>query len=180
GPAVGDPVAHLRARPLHLRGADQLSRPFLRRGQEDPRGPRAAGDVDDGARAPGALFRVMLDRAVRYFVVGGISAVFDIGFFYVFAKLFGYHYLAVACVGFVFAVLLNYALSVRFVFTSGVRFSRGRELALVYLVSGVGLALHLLVLYAAADLLGLELMLSKVIATGSVFLWNFLARNYFI
>jgi putative flippase GtrA len=69
---------------------------------------------------------------------------------------------------------------VRFVFTSGVRFSRGQELALVYLVSGVGLALHLAILYAAVDLLRLELMLSKVGATGGVFLWNFLARNYFV
>jgi putative flippase GtrA len=122
----------------------------------------------------------MLVRAARYFVVGGISAVFDIGFFFVFAKLLGFHYLAVASVGFVFAVLLNYALSVRFVFISGVRFSKAQELALVYLVSGIGLALHLLVLYAAVDKLALELMLSKLIATASVFLWNFLARNYFI
>jgi putative flippase GtrA len=122
----------------------------------------------------------MLVRAARYFVVGGVSAAFDIGFFFVFAKLLDYHYLAVACVGFVFAVLLNYALSVRFVFTSGVRFSKGQELALVYLVSGIGLALHLLVLYAAVDRLAIELMLSKLIATISVFLWNFLARNYFI
>ena len=122
----------------------------------------------------------MLVRAARYFVVGGISAALDIGFFFVFAKLLGYHYLAVACVGFIFAVLLNYALSVRFVFTSGVRFSKAQEIALVYLVSGIGLAVHLLVLYVAVDRLALELMLSKVVATASVFLWNFLARNYFI
>jgi putative flippase GtrA len=47
-------------------------------------------------------------------------------------------------------------------------------------VSAIGLAVHLLVLYAAVDMLAIELMLSKVIATGSVFLWNFLARNYFV
>jgi putative flippase GtrA len=119
-------------------------------------------------------------RAARYFVVGGISACFDIGFFFVFAKLLGYYYIAVAVVGFFFAVLLNYALSVRFVFTSGIRFSRAQELGLVYLVSGIGLALHLLILYTAVDVAGIELMLSKLIATATVFLWNFLARNYFV
>lgn len=122
----------------------------------------------------------MLARAARYFVVGGISACFDIAFFFVFAKLLGFNYLGVASVGFVFAVLINYGLSVRFAFTSGVRFSRGHELALVYLVSGVGLAMHLAILWASAELLGIELMLSKLIATGSVFAWNFLVRNYFI
>lgn len=34
--------------------------------------------------------------------------------------------------------------------------------------------------WASAELLGIELMLSKLIATGSVFAWNFLARNYLI
>jgi putative flippase GtrA len=122
----------------------------------------------------------MLLRAARYFVVGGVSAMVDIGIFFVFAKLLGWNYLAVATVGFLIAVLVNYALSVRYVFTSGVRFSPRQELVLVYLVSAIGLAVHLLVLYAAVDMLGLELMLSKVAATASVFLWNFLARNYFV
>jgi putative flippase GtrA len=122
----------------------------------------------------------MLARAARYFVVGGVSACFDIGFFFVFAKLLGYYYIAVAVVGFFFAVLLNYFLSVRFVFTSGVRFGRTQELALVYLVSGIGLAVHLLILYTAVDVIGIELMLSKLVSTGAVFLWNFLARHYFV
>jgi putative flippase GtrA len=122
----------------------------------------------------------MLARVAKYFVVGGISACVDIGFFFVFAKLLGFNYLAVATVGFLIAVPVNYLLSVRFVFTSGARFKPLQELALVYLVSSIGLGLHLMVLYAAVDRLGLELMLSKLIATGSVFLWNFLARNYFV
>ena len=122
----------------------------------------------------------MLVRAAKYFVVGGISACVDIGFFYVFAKVLGFNYLAVATVGFLIAVPVNYLLSVRFVFTSGARFRPLHELALVYLVSSVGLGLHLVVLYAAVDMLGFELMLSKLIATGSVFLWNFAARNYFV
>jgi putative flippase GtrA len=122
----------------------------------------------------------MLVRAARYFVVGGVSAVFDIGFFYVFAKLLGYNYLVVATVGFALAVLVNYFLSVRFVFKSGVRFSRAHELILIYLVSGVGLLLHLAILYAAVDWLAIELMLSKLGATFGTFLWNFLARHYFV
>jgi len=123
---------------------------------------------------------MMLARMARYFVVGGVAAVVDISFFFLCAKLLGFNYLAVATVGFFIATLVNYVLSVRFVFTSGVRFSRHGEIALVYLVSAVGLALNLLVLYLAISVAGLELMLSKLIATGAVFLWNFLSRNYFI
>src|SRR5713226_408177 len=122
----------------------------------------------------------MLARMAGYFVVGGISAVVDIAFFFVFAKLLGFNYLVVATVGFVIATLVNYALSIRMVFTSGVRFGKRKEIALVYLVSAAGLAVNLLVLFLAASVAGLELMLSKVIATGTVFFWNFLTRNYFI
>jgi putative flippase GtrA len=103
----------------------------------------------------------MLVRAARYFVVGGISACVDIGFFFVFAKLLGFNYLAVATIGFLIAVPVNYLLSVRFVFRSGARFKPLQELALVYLVSSIGLGMHLMVLYAAIEL-GLELMLSKL------------------
>ena len=60
------------------------------------------------------------------------------------------------------------------------RFSPSHELALIYVVSGIGLAFHLVILYAAVDVLRIELMLSKLIATGAVFFWNFLARNYFV
>ena len=122
----------------------------------------------------------MLARMAQYFVVGGVSAVVDISFFFVFAKLLGFNYLVVATIGFVIATLVNYALSIKFVFTSGVRFGKRKEITLVYLVSAAGLAVNLLVLYLAVSVAGLELMLSKVIATATVFLWNFLTRNYFI
>ena len=123
---------------------------------------------------------MLIRNVARYFVVGGIAFCFDITFFFIFAKLLGYNYLVIATIGFVFAVLINYFLSVRFVFKSGVRFSKAQELALVYLVSAIGLGLHLLILYVAVDLLGIELMLSKLGATGAVFMWNFLSRNYFV
>lgn len=117
---------------------------------------------------------------VRYFFVGGASAAIDLAFFFVFAKLAGLNYLAVATVGFVIATLFNYLVSIRVVFESGARFSKTKELSLVYLVSVIALGVNLLVLFAMVDLLKAELMLSKIIATVSVFFWNFAARNNFI
>jgi putative flippase GtrA len=79
-------------------------------------------------------------RILRYFIVGGMAATVDIGFFLLFAKLAGFNYLVVAPLGFVLATWVNYQLSIRHVFRSGVRFTRGREIFLVYAVSAVGLA----------------------------------------
>ena len=119
-------------------------------------------------------------KIVRYFFVGGAAAVIDIGLFFAFAKLLGYNYLVVGCVGFILATTVNYFLSIRFVFRSGARFSKGTELAFIYVVSLIGLGLNQLILLLLVEQAGVELMLSKLAATGGVFLWNFLARNFMV
>ena len=119
-------------------------------------------------------------KIVRYFFVGGAAAAVDIGIFFVFAKLAGYDYLLVGCIGFLVATAVNYALSVKHVFRSGVRYSKGREIALVYLVSMVGLAINQSVLYLLVAQLHSELMLAKLVATGVVFFWNFSVRYFII
>jgi putative flippase GtrA len=86
----------------------------------------------------------------------------------------------VAAVTFVIATLVNYLLSVRFVFRSGQRFRRRWEIAMVYVVSGVGLALNQGILFFCVEMLYLGLLLSKLTATGMVFFWNYLARRFFI
>ena len=119
-------------------------------------------------------------RILRYFVVGGVAATVDIGFFFLFAKLARFNYLIVAPLGFVLATWVNYELSVRHVFRSGVRFSRGREILLVYVVSVVGLLINQAVLYVLVEEVGAELMLAKFAATATVFFWNYGMRNHYV
>jgi len=116
----------------------------------------------------------------RYFLVGGVAALFDFCFFLLFATWLGFNYLLIGGVGFVFATLINYILSVRLVFRSGARFDRQGEIIAVYLVSGAGLALHELVLYISVSGLMIEGFVGKVIATGSVFVWNYGWRKLYV
>jgi putative flippase GtrA len=83
----------------------------------------------------------------RYLLVGGLCACIDIGLFMLFAKVLGLPYMPVAAATFMVATLANYFLSVRFVFVSGHRFVQKHEIALVFLVSGVGLALNAVILW---------------------------------
>ena len=117
-----------------------------------------------------------MKRIARYFGVGAMAAAVDIALFYLFAKTLGYNYLVVGTLTFIVATLVNYVLSIRYVFRSGVRFARTQEMLLVFAISAVGLALNQLALYAGVSKLGLGLLLSKVCATGAVFMWNYLAR----
>lgn len=116
----------------------------------------------------------------RYFVVGGFCAVVD---FVIFAGLtagLGVHWFSSALLSFVVATTVNYWLSITFVFDQGARFSQRREIGLVFLASGIGLGFNQLALWIGYELLGIDLYLSKIMATGAVFFWNYGARRFYI
>jgi putative flippase GtrA len=121
-----------------------------------------------------------MTKLLRYFFVGGAAASFDLLFFIGFHNGLGFHYLAVGVIGFVLATLLNYVLSVRWVFKSGVRFERNAEVFMVYLVSTIGLAIHATVLVALVELAGIVPLAGKLGAVAAAFFWNFGARNYYV
>ena len=119
-------------------------------------------------------------KIIKYAFVGGAAAVVDISLFIIFAKLLGYPYLLVGFITFIIATFVNYALSIKYVFKSGTKHKKKKEIFLVYTVSAVGLGLNLQVLFISNELFFIELSLSKVIATGVVFFWNYLIRKHFI
>jgi putative flippase GtrA len=88
--------------------------------------------------------------------------------------------LLVGALGFVIATAVNYFLSIRFVFESGVRFEFFREISLVFLISLIGLGVNQAVLYLGIGILGWEMLFTKLCATGVVFFWNFAGRSQFI
>ena len=119
-------------------------------------------------------------KLVRYFFVGGTAALVD---FLVFAALVRSNTLAwfpAALISFTLATAVNYILSVRHVFESGARFARHHEVALVFLVSGIGLAINQMILYLMIQAIGLDALVAKLGATAVVFVWNFSARSRFI
>jgi putative flippase GtrA len=119
-------------------------------------------------------------RLVRYLLVGGTAALLDWSLFWVLAVLVGIHYLWAAFLSFVAATFLNYVLSILHVFESEVRFSRNHELALVFLVSAIGLAINQFAMLVLVGYLGFNLLLSKIAASGIVFGWNYAARAHFV
>lgn len=119
-------------------------------------------------------------KIIRYAAVGGTATLVDFVIFAVFAKFLGFNYLAVGAIGFIIATTVNYILSIRFVFKSGIRFNLRKEIILVFLVSFVGLIVNQLVLFTGIGILGWEMLFTKIVATGLVFFFNFGVRTHFV
>ncbi len=117
--------------------------------------------------------------ARRYFLVGGISAVLEWAIFAFFLYVIDHHYLISGVFSFLLATAANYFLSVRFVFGTGRR-ARTQRIFLLYLVSAIGIVFNLGVLIIGIDLIGMHEMAAKIVATCSVFGWNFAARYFFV
>lgn len=114
-----------------------------------------------------------------YALVGAAASLSDWFLFGMAHDVFGVHYVAAAAMSLVAATLLNYVLSVRYVFISG-RFRRSLEIFLVYSVSTVGMGLNIGFMIMFVELSGLAPLPAKMAATCMVFSWNFLARRYLV
>lgn len=114
----------------------------------------------------------------RYLFVGGTAFVVDFGLLYVFTDILNIHYLVSAGMSFVCGLLVNYFLSISWVFSQRKLANRLSELLVFAFIGCVGLALTSLLMWLFTDKAGLYYLLSKIITTVVVMLWNFLARKF--
>lgn len=110
----------------------------------------------------------------RYIFVGGFATVVDWSALWLFYDVLGvYKYLSVA-IAFLFGLFANYILSNHFVFTENRENTSRSSEFMVYFVTGViGLIFTELFMLLFDGVLGIHYMVSKIITTAIVFVWNF-------
>lgn len=60
----------------------------------------------------------ILIQLLRYTVVGGLAFIVDFSTLYFFTEFFGFHYLISAAIAFIFGLIVNYYLSIKWVFST--------------------------------------------------------------
>lgn len=109
----------------------------------------------------------------RYLFVGGLASVVDwtaLWFFYDIVNIYKYISIALA---FACGLLVNYIFSSLFVFTDVETGSRTSQFT-IYLTTGLmGLGWTELFMLLFDEVLGIHYMVSKIITTAIVLLWNF-------
>lgn len=114
----------------------------------------------------------------RYLFVGGFSAVVNIGALYIFKEFIHLHYLIANILGFILGLITNYMLSKWLVFAKEQTLNKIFEFATYAIIGVIGLGLDTLFMWIFTDKISLYYLLSKIISTGLVFIWNFIARKF--
>lgn len=113
----------------------------------------------------------------KYFGVAGIGYVIDFGTMVLCKEVFHLHYLFSATIGFILGLIVVYILSSRYVFGESKLISRRKEFALFALIGVIGLGILNLLMWFLTSGLYVDYMLSKILATVVVYIWNFFARR---
>ena len=130
---------------------------------------------------------VLFFEFLRYVLVGGIAFVVDFLTLYV-CREFVFQtppyglYIATAC-GFIAGLVVNYTLSLCFVFTQAKDRGKGRSVGAFCVFGGVGLVGLVLTeagMWLGVEVLNLNYLIVKLGVTGVVLFWNYLGRKVLI
>lgn len=138
------------------------------------RAPRKARRPD-GGRTPRLLWQF-----ARFLVVGLLSFAFDFGLFFVLFNYFGVQYLLASTISFSLSLVLNYFLTLRFVFVAQEGRNRALEFTIYVGLNIVALGLNQLILFLAVAGLGASPLIGKLVATAVVLVYNFISRKLLI
>ncbi len=113
----------------------------------------------------------------RYGFVGGTAFVVDFSVLYVLTRFAGLYYLLSAAIAFIIGLAVNYLLSISWVFNRRKVNNRFSELFIFTVIGIVGLLLTSLLMWLFTEQAGLFYLISKIITTAIVLIWNFTARK---
>lgn len=129
----------------------------------------------------------LLKEFMKYIIAGGIAFIADFSVLYVFHEYilrdFKYSLYVATFLGFMAGLVVNYLLSLKFVFAAAKNTSLGRGLKsqiIFALIGVVGLAINEFGMYFGVGVLAYNYKIIKVIVAGVVMVWNYSARKLLI
>lgn len=141
----------------------------------------------------GVMMKKLLAQIFKFAIVGGISFVVDFAVYGIMCNVLGIHYIISGVAGFFVSVVVNYLLSMKFVFVSKEDMRKDKEFIIFVILSLIGMLLNSVILFICIDLIykywlwlnqliDIEIMnlAAKIIATGIVMVYNFVTRKIFL
>lgn len=119
----------------------------------------------------------LIKQIMRFGVVGVISFLVDYGILYVLTEKANIYYLLSAGISFTVSVVINYLLSMSWVFKSNKKRGKKEEFIIFIVLSVGGLLLNQVMMYVFVDYMNVYYLLAKIVATAIVMIYNFTSRK---
>ena len=132
------------------------------------------------------LNKANIKQFISYFFVGGVAAIVEWVMFFIFANVLQINYFVSTVIAFIFSTTANWILGriTTFKDNNTYKDKKAKEAFLAFIVSAIGLLFNLILMYLFVTVMGFDSSLgktlSKIAATGIVFIWNFLIRKLVI
>ena len=122
----------------------------------------------------------LVNKIIRFSIVGGIATIIDFVFLYIFKEFLNFNVILANTLSFIISVTYNYIASITWVFDTNKNKNKKVQFILFIIFSIVGLIINNIILYILTDKLNVYYLISKVVATLIVMIFNFITRKKFI
>lgn len=119
----------------------------------------------------------LLKQIVKFGFVGGTAFVIDAGVLMILSKYVGINYMIANVISFTVSVIYNYVMSMKFVFEVNTERSKEKNFVQFIILSIIGLGINEVIMKICVGLWTLPLLLSKILATAIVMVYNFISRK---
>ena len=117
---------------------------------------------------------------VKFGAVGFLCFFIDYGIMLLLTELAGVNYLISCCISFSVSVIVNYLLSMHFVFAAKANMKKRTQFVIFVILSVIGLGLNQLFMWLFVDLVHIPYQIAKLAVTAIVMLFNFVTRKVFL
>lgn len=122
----------------------------------------------------------LLIQILRFGVVGGLAFIIDYAVLITCKEIFNINVLVSAAIAFTVSVIVNYILSVIWVFDVDKEKSKKKNFIIFIIFSVIGLGLTELIMWIGTDIMYINYLIVKIIATAIVMVFNFITRKKFL
>lgn len=119
-------------------------------------------------------------QILRFGVVGGLAFIIDYAVLITCKEIFNINVLVSAAIAFTVSVIVNYILSVIWVFDVDKEKSKKKNFIIFIIFSVIGLGLTELIMWIGTDIMHINYLIVKIIATAIVMVFNFITRKKFL
>ncbi len=122
----------------------------------------------------------LMGQIIKFGFVGFLCFFIDYGVMVFLTERFGVDYRLSCGISFTVSVIVNYLLSVTFVFETDKEKKKTGEFVIFVILSLIGLGINEACMWLAVEFAGIHYKLSKIGATAVVMVYNFISRKIFI